>query len=208
MFTPLSCDFLYYSFFATVNRSSPPPPPFIFFSFFPQIIQTSSAAPVITTCKCLYLHRHHLTPFPATPPACMNVHHMTLTSPTPFSPKPASLYCFVMITSFPLPHHLHFLKYCTRTEALYFLLIGASLSEPHSYVLTWTFVIGDTYINRASDRLALCPRRSKPKSRANPVLRLCLPLAFNDNDFLSKGCLCKSPVFCFVTHCIGCSTAL
>ena len=39
------------------------------------------------------------------------------------------------------------------------------------------------------------PRRSKPKSRANPVLRHCLPLALNDNDFLSKGCLCKSLVF-------------
>ena len=79
-------------------------------------------------------------------------------------------------------------------------IIGASLSEPHSYVLPWTFVIGDIYIyiNRASDRLALCPRRSKPKCRANPVLRLCLPLAFNDNDFLSKGCLCKSPVFLFL----------
>ena len=25
-------------------------------------------------------------------------------------------------------------------------LIGASLSEPHSYVLTWTLVIGDIYI--------------------------------------------------------------
>ena len=24
-------------------------------------------------------------------------------------------------------------------------VIGASLSEPHSYVLTWTFVIGDIY---------------------------------------------------------------
>ena len=46
-----------------------------------------------------------------------------LTSPTPFSPKPAPLYCFVMITPFHLPHHLHFLKYCTCTKALYFLLI-------------------------------------------------------------------------------------
>ena len=62
--------------------------------------------------------------------------------------------------------------------------------------------------NRASDRLALCPRRSKPKSRANPVLRHCIPLALNDNDFLSKGCLCKSPVFCFFTHCIGCQIQL
>ena len=26
------------------------------------------------------------------------------------------------------------------------IVIGASLSEPHSYVLTWTFVIGDIYI--------------------------------------------------------------
>ena len=82
------------------------------------------------------------------------------------------------------------------------VIIGASLSEPHSYVLTRTFAIGDIYIyiyiNRASDRLALCPRRSKPKSRANPVLRLSLPLALIDNDFLSKGCLCKSPVFLFL----------
>ena len=43
-------------------------------------------------------------------------------------------------------------------------IIGASLSEPHSYVLTRTFAIRDIYIyiyiNRASDRLALCPRRS------------------------------------------------
>ena len=43
-----------------------------------------------------------------------------------------------------------------------FAFIGASLSEPHSYVLTRTFAIRDIYIyiNRASDRLALCPRRS------------------------------------------------
>ena len=70
----------------------------------------------------------------------------------------------------------------------------------------WRYIY--IYINRASDHLALCPWRSKPKSRANPVLRQCLPLALNDNDFLSKGCLCKSPVFCFFTHCIGCSAAL
>ena len=29
-------------------------------------------------------------------------------------------------------------------------LIGASLSEPHSYVLTWTFVIRDIYIQHVS----------------------------------------------------------
>ena len=104
MFAPPSCDFLYFSFyfcfFATVHCSSPPPPsnfPFFFLSFFPQIIQTSSAAPAITTCKCLYLHRHHLTPWAQQPwpPACMNVHHLTLShyglSPTPLSPN-ASLF--------------------------------------------------------------------------------------------------------------------
>ena len=64
------------------------------------------------------------------------------TSPTPFSPKPASLYCFVMITSFPLPHHLHFLKYCTRSKALYFpsfyfyfILYFPTPFSPHSHGL-------------------------------------------------------------------------
>ena len=57
--------------------------------------------------------------------------------------------------------------------------------------------------------LGFVPATIQPKSRANPVLRLCLPLALIDNDFLLKGCLCKSSVFfCFFTHCIGCSAAL
>ena len=42
--------------------------------------------------------------------------------------------------------------------------LRATLSVPHSYVLTWLFVIRDkyvyNYINRPFDRLALCPRRS------------------------------------------------
>ena len=58
-------------------------------------------------------------------------------------------------------------------------LVGASLSEPHSYVLTWTFVIRDIYIyiyiNRASDLLALCPRRSNQ----NPA-----QIAYSDFAFL------------------------
>ena len=56
--------------------------------------------------------------------------------------------------------------------------------------------------------LGLVPATIEPKSRANPVLRLCLPLALIDDDFLSKGCRFKSPVLCFFTHCIGCSAAL
>ena len=56
--------------------------------------------------------------------------------------------------------------------------------------------------------LGFVPATIEPKSRANPVLRLCLPLALIDKDFLSKGCLCKSHVLCFFTHCIGCSAAL
>ena len=52
------------------------------------------------------------------------------------------------------------------------------------------------------------PTTIQTKSRANPVLRLCFPLALIDDDFLSKGCLCISPVLCFFTNCIGCSAAL
>ena len=77
-----------------------------------------------------------------------------------------------------------------------FYFIGASLSEPHSYVLTWTFVIRDIiHIYKSSVRpLGFVPETIEPKSRANPVLRLCLPLALIDNDFLSKGCRFKSLV--------------
>ena len=51
---------------------------------------------------------------------------------------------------------------CQAPFETHSILFGASLGEPHSYVLTWLFVIRDRYINinRASDRLALCPRRS------------------------------------------------
>ena len=63
-------------------------------------------------------------------------------------------------------------------------------------------------IDRASDRLALCPRPSTQNPAQIPYFRLCLPLALIDDDFLSKGCLCNSPVLCFLTHCIGRSAAL
>ena len=92
-------------------------------------------------------------------------------------------------------------------------IIGASLSEPHSYVLTWTFVIRDIYIYiyiyKSSVRpLGFVPATIEPKSRANPVLWLCLPLALIDDDFLSKGCRFKSPVLCFLPPLHRCSAAL
>ena len=92
-----------------------------------------------------------------------------------------------------------FLRWCLSSERdlMHNLFFGASLSEPHSYVLTRTFVIGDIY--KSSVRpLGFVPATIQPKSRANPVLRLCLPLALIDNDFLSKECLSKSPVFFFL----------
>ena len=66
--------------------------------------------------------------------------------------------------------------------------------------------------SRANPVLRLCllgsvPATIEPKSRANSVLRFCLPLALIDDDFLSKGCLCKSPDLCFSPHCIRCSAS-
>ena len=95
-----------------------------------------------------------------------------------------------------------------RTLDLYIYIYIANGESPSQHVTVGLAEARPNYINRASDRLALCPRRSKPKSRANPVLRHWLPLTLNGNDFLSKGCLRESLVFCFFTHCIGCSAAL
>ena len=39
------------------------------------------------------------------------------------------------------------------------------------------------------------PTTIQPKSRANPVLQLPFLWLWIDNDFVSKGCQCKSPVF-------------
>ena len=69
-----------------------------------------------------------------------------------------------------------------------FNIIGASLSEPHSYVLTWLFVTRHIYLLDSTVRpLGFVPTTIEPKSRANPVLRLCLPLTLIDDDFLSNG---------------------
>ena len=52
-----------------------------------------------------------------------------------------------------------------NSDCLQVFIIGASLSEPHSYVLTWTFVIRDKSSVRP---LGFVPATVEPKSRANP----------------------------------------
>ena len=80
-------------------------------------------------------------------------------------------------------------------------IIGASLSEPHSYVLTRTFAIRDIYIYiyKSSVRpLGFVPATIQPKSRANPVLRLCLPLALDWRWFRLERMPVQKPCFFFL----------
>ena len=100
--------------------------------------------------------------------------------------------------------HFHFQQCCDQ------LLLGRASASPT--VTCWlglsSFAIY-IYIYKSSVQpLGFVPAKSEPKSRANPVLRLCLPLALIDDEFLSKGCRFKSPVLCFFPHCTGCSAAL
>ena len=83
------------------------------------------------------------------------------------------------------------------------------LEQPHAQFPFLFPIVFSINIYKSSVRpLGLVPATIEPKSRANPVLRLCLPLALIDDDLLSKGCRFKSPVLCFFTHCSGCSAAL
>ena len=93
-----------------------------------------------------------------------------------------------MILHQPLFFLLHFSLLLGRASASPTVTCWLGLSSFAIYI----------FIYKSSVRpLGFVPATIEPKSRANPVLWLCLPLALIDDDFLSKGCRFKSPVLCF-----------